>query len=199
MKKKILNCAETIIRRNNPSYDNEKLEVIMYGLESLYLSITKFIVITLVSILLGIFYEYMIILIIFNVIRLSGFGMHASKSNICLYASMASFIIAPYVCSYFVLNTIIKVLIGIFCIINFMLYAPADTEKRPIVNPKRRMAYKIITTFISIIFTLIAVFINNNFLSNAFLIGMIIEVILIHPLSYKVFNMSYDNYKKLKI
>ena len=199
MKKKIMNSAETIIRKNYPSYDDEKMEIIMYGLEGIYLSITKLVIITLVSYLLGIFKEYVVVLLLFNVLRLTAFGLHANNSNACLFTSMSAFIITPYLCSFLVLNMYVKLGLGIFCVICFILYAPADTEKRPIVNPKRRLVYKIVTTLTGICFVIGALVLKENFICNALIFSMLIEVFLIHPLTYKVFNMSYDNYKNFKV
>ena len=74
-------------------------------------------------------------------------------------------------------------------------YAPADTEKRPIISPKRRKIYKTICTITAIIFTILIIVFNKHILSNYLLIGMIEAVIMIHPTVYKIFKLSYDNYK----
>lgn len=197
MKENFMKSADNLVRKNYPNYNDEKIEVILYGLEAIYLMITKMIIITLISIVLGIFKEYVIVLLVFNSVRITGFGLHASKSNICLFSSALVFLIVPYICSMIYLNTITKLILGSLCIIMFILYAPSDTEKRPIINPKRRLFYKISTTIIAIILTICSIIVSEEFLANAFLFGMIIEVFLIHPLVYKIFNLSYNNYKKI--
>lgn len=197
MKNKIIKSANNLLRKTYPNYDDEKIEVIIYGLEAIYLMITKMIIITFISIILGIFKEYIIVLLVFNSVRITGFGLHASKSNICLFSSALIFLIVPYLCSMIYLNTIYKLILGSFCIIMFILYAPSDTEKRPIINQKRRVFYKITTILIAIILTISSIVVSEDFLANALLFGMLIEVFLIHPLVYKVFNLSYNNYKKI--
>lgn len=199
MKTKILKSATNLIRKTTPNYSDEKLEVIEYGLEAIYMLITKMVIITGISVVLGIFKEYIIVLLIFNSVRFTGFGLHAKNSNLCLYGSALVFLLVPYVCSVVVLNSYIKLILGCFCTVMFLLYAPSDTQKRPIVNPKRRMFYKTTTCFIAIILTILSLKVAENFLSNAFLFGMLIEVFMIHPLVYKLFKMPYNNYKKMNI
>ena len=72
--------------------------------------------------------------------------------------------------------------------------APADTQKRPIVSKKRRFKFKIIATFITITFSLIAVLINDNFISNCLIFSIILENCLIAPTTYQLFKLPYNNY-----
>ena len=57
MKKKFLDGSMKRIKKKYPEYDDEKLEVIAYGLEALYITITKTIVIFSIALLLGILKE----------------------------------------------------------------------------------------------------------------------------------------------
>ena len=56
-----MNC----IKKKYPNYDDEKLEVIEYGLESLYIMVTKTIVISLIALVLNVFKEMLIIMILY--------------------------------------------------------------------------------------------------------------------------------------
>ena len=67
MKELFLNVSMANIKKYYPEYDEVKLAELKYGLEGIYLSITKFIVITSLSIILGIFFEMIIMLIVFNI------------------------------------------------------------------------------------------------------------------------------------
>jgi len=90
----INNCLNYISKYNN--YSNEKMKEIEYGLVSIYLTISKLIVISIIAIILGIFKEMLIFTLIFNVIRMPAFGLHATKSWICLISSTIMFIGLPY-------------------------------------------------------------------------------------------------------
>ena len=193
MKKLIMNYTMNIIKKNS-DYDEEKLAVIKYGLEGLYLTITKLIVIFLLAYILNIFKEVIIFLLIYNVIRTTSFGLHATKSWICLLSSTLIFIGFPIVCKYIHLTNDFKVILGLILILFIYKNSPADTHKRPIVNPKRRMFFKYCSTFIAIIFIFCSILINDNFISNCFIFSLFVQSFMIAPSVYKLFNLPYNNY-----
>ena len=197
MKKLILDKCMNIIKKNT-KYNEIKLAEIKYGLEGLYLTFSKLIIIGILAIILGILKEVIIFLLIFNIMRAPSFGIHASKSWICLLTSTIFFIGIPTLAINIKLNTTLKIIMGIISIIGITLYSPADTHKRPIVNKTRRKIYKIISSIISIIFVAISITIKNRFLANCFLFATILQNILISPLTYKLFNMPYNNYLNYK-
>ena len=194
MKKFILEKCMKIIKEHK-NYDETKLAEIKYGLEGLYLMFSKLIVISILAILLGITKEFFIFLIIFQIIRTPSFGIHASKSWICLITSTIAFIGIPLLSINIILNIPTKIVIGILSIIGIMLFSPADTKKRPIVNKTRRKIYKTLSTIISIIYIILSITIKNNYIANSFLFATVLQNILISPITYKIFNMPYNNYK----
>lgn len=184
-----------MIKVYNPDFDEDKLAEMQYGVEGLYLELTKLFVITLLSIVFGIFKEYILLLLLFNVIRFTAFGIHATKSIYCWISSTLTFIVMPMLCKHLVLPLNIRLIIGATCVLIFLLHAPSDTPKRPLIKKKKRMIYKFSTVFIALIYTICACKIDINFIHNAFLAAMIIQSVLIHPLSYKIFKIPYNNYK----
>lgn len=198
MKKKFLDYAINTIHTYNPSYDDIKLAELRYGLEGMYLSITKLIIIFTIAIALGILKEMLILLIIFNILRTTGFGLHATKSWICLISSTAIFIGLPYIATILTIPTMIKYVLAVISTFLIFMYAPADTKKRPLIKKKKRDIYKLITTISCIILNIISSIVDNHVLSNLILFGIWTEVIMILPLTYKIFNLSYNNYKNYK-
>lgn len=196
MKKKILNHCMEVVKNKYPEYDEDKLEIINYGLESIYLTFTKIIIIFVLAIILNIWKEVLLLLAFYNLIRVSAFGMHAKKSIHCLMISLTLFIGGVYLCRYLVIPLILKVVLSIICIILIAKYAPADTEKRPIINKKLRKKYKIISVIISGIFAISIVLLSDKNISNYLLLGMIEATIMLLPITYKIFDLPYDNYKK---
>ena len=184
-----------IVKSNYSNYDNDKLDEIKYGLEGLYLNITKIVIITSLAIVFGIFKEYILILFLFNILRFTGFGIHASKSWMCWVSSTIVFIVMPLLCKYVILPNHISWIIALICLLIFVLHAPSDTPKRPLIRKKRRVIYKVSTALVSLIFIFIIYKTDNNLVHNAILASMIIEAVLIHPLTYKIFNIPYNNYK----
>ena len=195
MKKKILNHCIKIVKYKYQQYDEDKLEVISYGLESIYLTFTKIIIIFILAIILNIWKEVLLLLTFYNLIRVSAFGMHAKKSIHCLIISLTLFIGGVYLCRYLVIPLILKVVLSIICIVLIAKYAPADTEKRPIINKKLRKKYKIVSVIIAGMFAIAIVLLSDKNISNYLLLGMIEATIMLLPITYKVFDLSYDNYK----
>lgn len=195
MKNILLNHWMNIIKKNK-DYDEIKLEEIKYGLTGIYLTISKLIIIAFISIIIGLFKETVIFLLIYNILRMPSFGIHATKSWICLITSSIIFIGLPIVCLNIKLNFVSKIIIGVIGCLLMFKNSPADTKKRPIVNPKRRLTYKIISTILSIIFVILSIKINNVFISNCLIFGLILQNIMISPVTYKIFKQPYNNYKE---
>lgn len=194
MKKKFLNSSIELIKKNK-NYNDEELEVIAYGLEGLYLTFTKMVVIFSISFILGILKEVILLLVTYNIIRSQAFGIHASKSIYCLISSIILFIGGTLLCKYLVLPFGILIVCSIICNICLFLYAPADTYKRPLVNSKKRKRFKFISFLLGLIYTILIIVFRNYFIANYLLMGMIEAVLMILPITYKIFDLPYDNYK----
>lgn len=179
-----------------PEYNENKIDEIKYGLEAIYLSLTKVIVILLVCLLLGIFKEAVIVLLFFNILRSTAFGIHASKSWMCWVSSSILFIGIPYLCMYCNMPTFIHYIMIFSSIICYLLYAPADTKKRPLVRKNRRIKFKILTLVISIIYLILFCNTSNLFIKNVIACTMTLESVLIHPLTYRIFHLPYKNYER---
>ena len=194
MKKKFLSSCLSLIKKYNPDYDDIKMDEIRYGLEGIYLSVTKLIIISIIALWLNIFKEMILLLLFFNILRSTGFGLHATKSWICLLSSTMVFIILPYVSKIMVIPTSIKIILILLAIILVFKYAPADTKKRPLINAEKRKKCKYKTVINTIILSILSLYIKDNTISNLIILGIYIEVILILPITYKIFKLSYNNY-----
>lgn len=195
MKQFIINHSLQLVTDIYPDYDSSKLDEIRYGLEAIYLSLTKVVVILLVSLMLGLFKEAVILLLFFNGLRSFAFGIHAKKSWMCWVASSLLFIGLPYVCLHLNLPLVIQYFVLAVSLICFLLYAPADTKKRPLVRKNRRIKFKILTIIVAVIYILLYFYTNSMFLKNVIMCSMLLEAVLIHPLTYRVFKLPYKNYE----
>ncbi len=175
-------------------YDNNKLLEIRYGLESLYLSITKIIVILLISIVIKTTKELLLLFLFYGLLRLTGFGAHAKKSIHCYFTSIPLFVLVPYLIKTITINNYLLLIISVFSILLLSIYAPADTEKRPIL--KRRKIYKILTISISLIYLIIIIISNNTYIKNLLFFSILIETLLVLPITYKLLGVKYNNYKR---
>lgn len=195
VKKKFLSFAMKCIKENNPTYDDIKLAEIKYNLEGFYLSFTKLIIIIALAIFLNVLKEMFIMLIVFNILRSTGFGLHATKSWICLLSSSIVFLCFPFISKVITIPFNIKIALCIGAILLIYKYAPADTKKRPLIKKERRDLYKFKTTIKCILLVIFSLIIKNEVISNLLLFGIWNEVFLILPITYKIFHLSYNNYE----
>lgn len=192
----IVNKSMETVSSIYPEYDTVKINEIKYGLEAVYLCLTKVFVILFISFLLGIFKEAIILLLLFNGLRMVAFGIHASKSWMCWISSIILFIGFPYLCINVNPPQYVHYIIIGLSFICFLLYAPADTKKRPLVRKNRRLKFKILTIIVSCIYIALFIYTDSIFLKNVITSALLIESVLIHPLTYKVFNLPYKNYER---
>ena len=190
----IINKQINIIQKHN-NFDEEKIAIIKYGLESIYILITKTVIVLSVSYLLGLLKETLIFLLFYNIIRTPSFGLHATKSWICLVSSLLIFILLPLLCKLIIITFPLKITLGLISILFIFKNAPADTYKRPIISKKRRLFFKIISTIIAFTMIIFALFIENQFLANSLIFSIILQCFMISPSVYKFFKLPYNNYK----
>ncbi len=194
----IINNSISLVNKTN-KYNNTELEEIKYGLESIYLAITKVVVILFISACIGLFKEAVLFLLIFNLVRATAFGLHASKSIWCWISSSISFLLIPFICKNVIFPTIFYIVASIITVIIFLLYAPADTVKRPLINKKKRKMYKILSVITALIFISLIFIIDNFLIKNMLIFALILESILILPITYKIFKLPYRNYLNYKL
>ena len=179
------------------SYTDIDKKKLRYGLEGIYLTITKLVILLILSIILNMFKEFILVTILFNIIRYTGFGFHAEKSYQCLLFSTFNFIVIPYILLHISLSPSIVLIISVICIFHYLLFAPADTKKRPLTNKKKRIIRKILTVFIGFIYTLAIILLNSKYWTSIILSTLIIQAIIISPITYWLFGQPYNNYKVL--
>lgn len=195
MKDKILNKCMNSVREKYPNYSQDKLDEIEYGLEAIYLTFTKVIVIFSIAYILGVPKELVIVLLFYNLLRTTAFGMHAKKSWHCYLISISVFVGGAMLCKYININVYVKLVLSSISFICMILYAPADTYKRPLINSKKRKIYKISSIFISLVYIIFIFIFKDNVISNYLFMGLLAASMMIHPVTYRMFQLPYNNYK----
>lgn len=187
------NCIK-LIKKEKPQLTDVELEQIEYGLAGVYLSITKLIIIIVLAFLLKIQKECACFLVIFAILRNNAYGIHATKSWICLVTSSIAFLGIPIVAANVTIPFLTKYILGIVATVFVFKNSPADTKKRPIINKQKRLRHKLLATLTAIIYVIISISIKNNFLSNCFLMSILLIDIMISPITYRIFKLPYNNY-----
>lgn len=193
MKEKFIASVVNLAKRKK-EYTEEEVAIMRYALEGIYLTFTKILVITLIAALLGLFKEYIWFVLLYTPIRSVSFGWHANTTKQCWVVSILAFILIPYTFSIITINRITKIILLTFSIFIFALYSPADTKKRPIVNKKRRLMFKVVSLIIIFVYSYYALN-NSNLISNLMLASLLYQSMLINPLIYKISNQEFNNFK----
>ncbi len=197
MKEAFLNHSLAFIANSKGELSEDEKEKLSYGLEGLYMTLTKLVIIFLIALLLGFLKEFLFTLVMFNIIRFPGFGYHASKSIICLISSTTLILGLPFLFMHIEISLIVKVILCVVSVIVFAICSPADTAKRPLTNKKKRLIRKICATSLAIIYSFIIIMFNDLVYSDLLLAALLIETIVISPILYLIFGDTYNNYKKV--
>ena len=181
MRDKIIDKIMIQINQKN-NLDEIKYQEVRYGLQSCYTLITKTFIIILISLILHFCIPFIIFLIFYSILRSVGYGCHAKSNLMCWFFSIILLIGLPYIFCNINLNTRLSIILWIICFCNFMIFCPADTEKRPMISKKRKFIFKIIILIISLIYLIIIIKFNS--ISNLVVSAMILEAFLTNPLGY---------------
>lgn len=195
MKKFFLRKSLEILKNAYPDLDDTRLDEYRYGLEGFYLTITKSIIIIPLAFLIGIGKEMIFLLIFYNLLREYACGLHATKTWACLLSSAIIFILLPIIAKNIIIPLEIKIVLSVLAIVLIFKYAPADTEKAPIIKKENRTKKKFISTILCMMYVVISILSPNQIMSNLILFSIYVEVALILPISYKMFKLPYNNYK----
>ena len=120
------------------------------------------------------------------------------KSFHCTIMSTLFLIGFPLLCIYTRIQFGLKIIIFGIGFICFGLYSPADTHRKPLINSERRYNLKIKSIIVLFMYFILIFFVKTNFLSNVIIYSIILETVLILPITYKLFNMPYNNYLNYK-
>ena len=180
------------------TYDKKEKMLVHYGLETIYILITKTLFITILSLLLGIVKEVYLFILFYGTLRLYSSGLHMRKGYYCTIISTIFLLGFPYLALNTSYNIGIKLIILGISIICFGLYSPADTYKKPLINEKNRYNLKFKSIIVLFIYIIIIIVSKNEFLNNIIFYSIILQTFLILPITYKLFKMPYNNYLTYK-
>lgn len=192
---KITQTLTNRIRKEMPDVDDERAEVINYGLQILLGEFPKIFVMLAIAYLLGVLKLTLITFLIIMPYRIFSGGFHLKTHLGCIITTCAFYCGTALLAKYIVLNNIAKyiiiTLLGIFGIFMIKLYAPADTENVPILNKKTRKQKQFLSYNFFILGLVIALIIRNNVISNIIVFGYLMQTCMITKLAYILTNNKY--------
>lgn len=183
------------IRAEMPDIDDEKAEVIMYGLQNIIGEIPKTFLLLLIAYLLGIFKETLIVCILLLPYKCASGGFHLKTHIGCIIGTTLFYCGTAVLAKYVVLEELVKYImvlcVWIFGIIMIKKYAPADTENVPILTKKERNKKRIISYITFSLGMILSCVIRDNMIINILIFGNLFQTLTITKLAYRLTKNKY--------
>ena len=186
------------IRKNSPDMDDEKAEIINYGLQIVIGEIPKIFVLIFIAFFLGVGWLTLLAFILILPYKVFSGGLHLKSHLVCIVGTTLFYcgdvmlsktiIFEPLNIKY-----ITVLIIWIFGIIMCKLYAPADTENVPIISKTERSKKKKLSYIALTISLIVACVIENMVISNIIIFGMLFQSLIISRLAYKITSNKYGH------
>lgn len=184
------------IRKQMPEIDDEKAEVILYGIQLIIGEIPKIFLMFITGFILGLWWETLLAFFLLLPYKSVTGGFHLKTHLGCILCTNL------FYCGNAFLSTILRfptnnikwiviATIALFAIAMIAKYAPADTENVPILTKKERMTKKILSYMFLTINLLAAVVIPNSTISNILIIGTLIQTMSITRIAYILTKNKY--------
>ena len=186
------------IRKEMPEVDDERAEIIDYGLHLVIGELPKTFIVLAIAYLLGVFrYTLLTVILLLPYRSVSG-GFHLKTHIGCIVSTTLIYCgIAKISCYIIFYNQILKYIITlsvwIFGMIMVHLHAPADTENVPILSKKERKQKKILSYIFLSVALLVACIIPNREIANILILGYFVQTITITRFAYKLTKNKYGH------
>lgn len=183
------------IQKEMPDVDEERAEVINYGLQNIIGEIPKIILLFVISWLLGVLKEVLFMFIALSPYRGASGGFHLKTHIGCLIGTTIFYCGVAFLSKNLVLLEPMKYLLiaggWSFGMIMIKLYAPADTENVPILSKKERKKKQILSYLTFTIGMIAGLVIKDDVISNILIFSNLLQTINITKLAYKITRNKY--------
>ncbi len=183
------------IRKEMPEIDDERAEVINYGLQNIIGEVPKIFLLFIISFFLGMLKEVLFMFIVLSPYRGASGGFHLKTHLGCIIGTTAFYCGIVFLSQHVVLGDMTKYIftgiIWIFGMIMIKLYAPADTENVPILSKKDRKKKQMIAYITYTIGLIAALLIQDNVISNILLFGNLLQTLTITKFAYRLTKNKY--------
>ena len=193
---KICDYITNKIRKASPEIDDERAEVINYGIHLIFGEIPKFFILFLVAYLLGIFWYTVLALFALLPYRACSGGFHLKTHIGCIVGTITFYCGNAFLSNSLVLEPLalkysIIAVVWVISIITITLYAPADTENFPILRKKERKQKRYLSYVFATVGLVIAIFVTDSTISNVLILGTLLQSLSITRIAYKLTRNKY--------
>ncbi len=156
------------------NYDNEKEEIITYGLIGVFQIFINILIVIILGLLLKVCIEALIITFSVVLLRKYSGGVHAKSLETCIAISvfysitfgvLSKYIISPIINHNIIINVLIIIIVYLLSFIIIYLRAPVDSPNKPIKSEKkikRMRKNSFIILYLYLIISIIILFIPTN-------------------------------------
>ena len=181
---------------NNKEYDEINYLKAKLGIEATIINVSKIMIVYSISLMFGLLIPTLITHLSYLSLRRVSMGLHAKSSFVCTVVSVIIFVVIPYLIQGVWIGNELLLIGGLITTILFWLYAPADTEKAPIIGAKRRRKLKRLAVLTNVIVLLAALLVGQTMFRTLILWGSVIQVVMILPITYKILRRRCKNYEQ---
>nr|MBP3681043.1 accessory gene regulator B family protein [Clostridia bacterium] len=178
------------IRKNMPEVDDERAEVIKYGLQLLVGEVPKIFIMMGIAWALGILKLTLICFCMMLPYRMYSGGFHLKTHLGCIIGTSIMYTGNAFVSQLFVIpvmwKIVVSVILWVFAIIMIYLYAPADTEDVPVIAKRERKKRKVISYVVVSVMLVCGCVVQNAVISNMLIVGVLLQSCSISRLAYRV-------------
>ena len=183
------------IRKEVPDIDDERTEVINYGLQIIVGEVPKTFIMLAVAYILGVFKLSLFTFLVLIPYRGTSGGFHLHTHIGCIISTCLMYSGVALLSKYIVLTEVIKYIliasVWIFGVIMIKLYAPADTEDVPILESKVRKKKQIASYLSLTVALVVAILVQDSTISNILIFGNLVQTLTITKIAYRLTNNKY--------
>ena len=166
----------------SPTYDK-----LWYGTYVFYLNAVKMLILVAIALILGVLPYVAVFALAYGALRSYSFGVHLDNSLLCMLVGLVYYLGSIYLSLYMEIPTIVKVATILICAVGFVLYAPAQTRKRPIPEHQQKVLKKKSLGMFAVVTVSVFALHPLPVFSNLVFMAVVCQTINLLPITYKIF------------
>ena len=171
--------------------DSADFEILAYGYDLMFQEIGVVLITLLIALPFGLFSPVLLSILSYNIVRRYAGGTHAKHRAACIITSVLTMFGPAYLFTKLEVPLPLPMilLLYVYSAVLLILYAPADTEIKPIRDPQKRKRAKYSGVFTLTVCTLLAILLREKWSSYAGILTVVPTIVssLTHPLAYKLY------------
>ena len=176
--------------------DGIALVKMILGIEVVIIHVIKIVIIYSLALLFGVLLQTLATHVAFFILKRYSLGVHSLSNFICTILSCSMFVLVPWIMNGIEISNLVAAVIFIPIIVLLYLFAPADTNARPLVGVLLRGRMKKKAVICGILLAITTLLLPEYSLNFFVVSGAVYQCITILPITYKILKRSERNYER---